>query len=122
MTLGKRFLQDFGGFWNQHRANLASKIEPKSMLYSKINYLKKTSFSIRKTNDFEGSRGRSWEQKSIQHRSNNNQKSVLTCEGILASIFHRFWWSLEAKLDPSQKSNKNGYEKTSQNKAPKKAL
>ena len=56
-------------------------------------------------------------------RSKIDQKSMLTGEGFLASIFHRFWWILEAKLDPSwhQKSNKNGYEKPSKKEAPKTA-
>ena len=57
-----------------------------------------------------------------KRRSKIGQKSMLTCEGILASIFHRFWWIWEAKLDPSwhQKPNKNGCEKPSKNEAPKK--
>ena len=49
MPLGIRFLQDFGGFWDQNGANLASKIEPKSMLSSKSNLLKKLRFSKGKT-------------------------------------------------------------------------
>ena len=60
----------------------------------------------------------------IKNRSIIDQKIMLTCEGILASIFHRFWWILEAKLDESwhQKRSKNGYEKPSKNDAPKTAL
>ena len=45
IPLGIRFLQDFGGFWDQNGPNLASKIEPKSMLSSKGDFLKKPRFS-----------------------------------------------------------------------------
>ena len=49
IPLGIRFLQDFGGFWDQNGPNLASKIEPKSMLSSKGDFLKKLRFSSGKT-------------------------------------------------------------------------
>ena len=45
MPLGIRFLQDFGGFWDQNGGKLASKIEPKTMLSSKGVFLKKRGFS-----------------------------------------------------------------------------
>ena len=48
---------------------LASKIEQKSMLSSRGDFLKKTLFFLRKNHDFEGSGGRSWEQKSIKNLS-----------------------------------------------------
>ena len=34
-------------------------------------FFEKTWFSLRKNNDFEGSGGRSWDQKSIKNRSKN---------------------------------------------------
>ena len=40
MPLGIRFLQDFGGFWEENGAKLASKIEPKTMLSSKGDFLR----------------------------------------------------------------------------------
>ena len=48
-----------------------------------------------------------------KNRSKIDQKSMLTCEGILASIFHRFWWILGAKLGGKiePRSIKNGIEK-----------
>ena len=62
-------------------------------------------------------------QVESKNRLKIDQKMKSTWEGILASIFHRFWWILETKLDPSwhQKSNKNGYKKPSKKEAPKKA-
>ena len=117
--LGIRFLQDFKGFWEQNGGKLVSKIEPKTMLSWKGDFLKKHCFSNGKNHDFEGS----GVEVGSKNRSTIDQKSMLTCEGILASIFHRFWWILEAKLDPSwhPKPNKNGYKKPSKKEAPKKA-
>ena len=45
MPLGIRFLEDFGGFWDQNGSKLASKIEPKTMLSSKGDFLKKHRFA-----------------------------------------------------------------------------
>ena len=42
MPLGIWFLQDFGGFWEEHGGKLASKIEPKTMLSSKGDFLNKS--------------------------------------------------------------------------------
>ena len=52
-------------------------------------------------------------QVGSQNRSKIDQKRNLTWEGILASIFHGFWWILEAKLAPSwdQKSIQKGIQK-----------
>ena len=36
-----------------------------------------------------------------QNPSRIDQKSISTWEGLLTSIFHRFWWILEAKMGPS---------------------
>ena len=118
MPLGIRFLEDFGGFWDQNGSKLAFKIEPKTMLSSKGVFLKKPCFSLGKTMILKV-RGM---EVGIKNRSIIDQKIMLTCEGILASIFHRFWWILGAKLDPSlhQKPTKNGCEKPSKNEAPKK--
>ena len=49
MPLGIRFLEDFGGFWDQNGSKLAFKIEPKTMLSSKGVFLKKPCFSLGKT-------------------------------------------------------------------------
>ena len=118
MPLGIRFLEDFGGFWDQNGGKLASKIEPKTMLSSKGVFLKKRGFSLGKTMIL---KVRGMEVGS-KNRSKIDQKCMLTCEGILASIFHRFWWILGAKLDPSwhQKPTKNGCEKPSKSEAPRK--
>ena len=53
IPLGIGFLPDFGGFWVDFEGMLASKIEQKSMLFSRGDFLKKTLFFIRKNNDFE---------------------------------------------------------------------
>ena len=49
-----------------------------------------------------------------KNRLKIDQKMKSTWEGILASIFHRFWWILGAKLGGKiePKSIKNGIEKT----------
>ena len=49
MPLRTGFLIDFEGFRKQNGGMLASKIEPKSMLSSRGDFLKKLRFSLRKT-------------------------------------------------------------------------
>ena len=63
-----RILVDLG---RQNGAKLASESHPKSIPTSKGGFLKKLCFSLRKTNDFEGSGVQSWEWKSIKNRSKN---------------------------------------------------
>ena len=68
MALGVKFLKDFGGFgmakWSQVGTRIASKIDPNF----ERRCFEKTLFFLRKNNDFEGSGGRSWDQKSIKNR------------------------------------------------------
>ena len=45
MPLGLRFLEDFGGFWDLKLKQVGFKIEPKTMLSSKGDFLKKPHFS-----------------------------------------------------------------------------
>ena len=63
-----RFFKDFDGFgeakWSQVGTQIASKIDPNI----EKRFFEKTLFFLRKNNDFEGSGGRSWEQKSIKNR------------------------------------------------------
>ena len=96
---------------------LASKIEQKSMLSSRGDFLKKPCFSLGKTMILKDP----GVEVGSKNRSKIYQKRRSTWEGILTSIFHRFWWILGAKLEPSwhQKPTKNGCEKTSKNEAPK---
>ena len=67
-----RNLKDFGGFgkakWSQVGTGIGSKIDPN---FERRRF-EKTLFFLRKNNDFEGSGGRSWDQKSIKNRSKND--------------------------------------------------
>ena len=112
------FWSDFNGFLKEKCRHVATNIEQKSMPTSKSDFLKKPCFSLGKTMILKvrGMEG------GIKNRSIIDQKIMLTCEGILASIFHRFWWIWEAKLEPSwhQKPTKNGCEKPSKSEAPRK--
>ena len=56
MPLRIGFLKDFSGFWGQNGGMLASKIEQKSMLSSRDDFLKIPCFSIGKTMIFKGPR------------------------------------------------------------------
>ena len=53
-------------------------------------------------------------QVGNKNRSKIDPKRSSTSEGILAPIFHRFWWILGGKLGPKiePRSIKNGIEKT----------
>ena len=104
MPLRIGFFKDFNGFWKQNGAMLASKIEQKSMLSSRGDFLKKPCFSIGKTMILKDL----GVEVGSKNLSKIDQKRRSTCEGILASIFHRFWWILGAKLG----AIKNGIEKT----------
>ena len=109
MPSGINFLEDFGGFyfpkWNQD----ASKNLLKSMSISKGYFFKKPCFSLGKTMILKV-RG---VQVGSKNRLKIDQKMKSTWEGILASIFHRFWWILGAKLGGKiePRSIKNGIEK-----------
>ena len=115
MPLRIGFLSDCEGFWKQNGGMLASKIEQKSMLSSRGDFLEKLCFSSGKTPIFKdpgvevGSKNRS--------KSDQNLKSNTKC--LLASIFLRFWWISEATLASKThpRSIKNGIEKTMKKKA-----
>ena len=77
------------------------KCKNRKKLENSAQIFEKTLFFRRKNHNFEGSGGRSWEQKSVK-----NQKRMLTCEGILASIFFDFdgfwrpsWTQVGSKID-----------------------
>ena len=94
MHLGIDLCKDFGGFLEEKWRHVGTKIEQKSMPTSKEDFLKKPCFSLGKTMILKV-RGM---EVGIKNRSIIDQKIMLTCEGILASIFHRFWWIWGAKL------------------------
>ena len=109
MPLRIGFLKDFSGFWKQNGGMLASKIEQKSMLSSRGDFLKKPCFSLGKTMILKDP----GVEVGSKNRSKIYQKRRSTWEGILTSIFHRFWWILGAKLGGKiePRSIKNGTEK-----------
>ena len=109
MPLRIGFLKDFSGFWRQNGGMLASKIEQKSMLSSRGDFLKKPCFSLGKTMILKDP----GVEVGSKNRSKIYQKRRSTWEGILTSIFHRFWWILGAKLGGKiePRSIKNGTEK-----------
>ena len=53
--------------WSQVGTKIASQIDPNF----ERRFFEKTMFFLRKNNDFEGSGGRSWDQKSIKNPSKN---------------------------------------------------
>ena len=69
MPLGTDLWVDYGGFWCQNRAMLATKWDQKSMLTSKGHF--SNFFFIRKNDVFWDPKGRSWEQKSTKKPSKN---------------------------------------------------
>ena len=96
---------DFGGFWVAKRNQVGTKME------SNID------FSENMENAF-GARPLmpNWVQEvqvGSKHRLKIDQKRSSTWEGILASIFERFWWILGGKLGSKieQKSIQKGIEK-----------
>ena len=109
MPLRIGFLKDLSGFWRQNGGMLASKIEQKSMLSSRGDFLKKPCFSLGKTMILKDP----GVEVGSKNRSKIYQKRRSTWEGILTSIFHRFWWILGAKLGGKiePRSIKNGTEK-----------
>ena len=118
MPLRIGFFKDFNGFWKQNGAMLASKIEQKSMLSSRGDFLKKHRFFLRKKMILK--------DPGVEVGSKNlpkiDLKSSSTWEGILASILHGFCSTLEAKLALSWHRNsiKNFSEKALKKDAKKK--
>ena len=94
---------DFG---RENGAKLAPKSEPKSMLPLKLkNQLNASPLAPNWVRGVQvGSKNRSKIDPNIESNM----------EGILASIFHRFWWILGGKLGGKiePKSIKNGIKKT----------
>ena len=86
MPLRIELLSDFAKFWKQNGGMLASKIEQKSMLSSRGDFLKILIFSLGKTRIFKdpGFEVRSKNRSKIDQ----NLKSKITC--LLESIFDRF--------------------------------
>ena len=72
--------------WHQNRSKIDPNFEKR--------FFEKTSFSLRNYYNFEDSGDRSWREI----RWKIDQKMKPTWEGILTSIFHRFWWVLGPKL------------------------
>ena len=114
MHLGIDFWKDFGGFLDAKWTHVGTKIEQKSMPTSNNDFLKKTSFTIGKTM-----------MLSVQgievggkKRWKIDQKMKSRWEGILASIFLRFWWILGPKLGSKMepRSIQNGVEKNNRKK------
>ena len=85
------FLVDFG---TQMEASWLPKSNPKRCYLQKAIFLKKRHFSPRKNHDFEGSGGRSWEQRSIKNRLktqvNMRRHLGIDFSSILVD-FGRFW-------------------------------
>ena len=109
MHLGIDFWKDFGGFWEGKWSQVGTKIHQKLASFTKRHFLKKPCFSLGKTMILKV-RG---VQVGSKNRLKIDQKMKSTWEGILASIFHRFWWILGAKLGGKiePRSIKNGTEK-----------
>ena len=80
------FLSDFDGFRKQHGGMLASKIEQKSMLSSRDDFLKIPCFSIGKTMIFKGPRVEVGSK--TRSKIDKNLKSNIKC--LLASILGGF--------------------------------
>ena len=94
MHLGIDFWKDFNGFWKENGGMLAPKSHPKSIPTSKNDILKKPSFSLGKTMilKVQGIEVGSKNQSKI------DEKMKSRWEGVLGSVFHRFWWVWKAKL------------------------
>ena len=104
--LGSVFGRILVVFWTKNGGMLVPKSEPKSMLPLKLkNQLNASPLA---PNWVRGA------QVGSKNRSKIDPNIESNMEGILASIFHRFWWILGAKLGGKikPKSIKNGIEKT----------
>ena len=94
MRLGIDFWEDFGGFLEEKWRQVGTQIDEKSMPTSKRDFSKKPCFSSRKTMilKVQGS------EVGSKNQSKNYPKMKSRWEGILASIFIRFWWIFGGKL------------------------
>ena len=94
MHLGIDFWKDFGGFWKENGGMLAPKSNPKLIPTWKIDFLKNRRFSLGKTMilKVQGTEVGSKNQSKI------HEKMKSRWEGVLGSVFHRFWWVWKAKL------------------------
>ena len=103
--LGSIFGRILVDFWRKNGGMLAPKSEPKSML------------PLKRKNQLNASPlAPNWVrgvQVGSKNRSKIDQKRRSTWEGILASIFDRFWWILGGKLGSKieQKSIQKAIEK-----------
>ena len=66
MPLGIRFLEDLGGFWEPKWKQVGLPNRTQNDVIFKRRFFEKNKFFLGKNNDFEGSGGGSWEQKSIK--------------------------------------------------------
>ena len=89
------------------------KWHPKSIPPSNTDFLKKTLFSLRKNNDFEGSGDRSWDPKSIKNQSKIHLNLGRPLDVDFSSILVDFGSQDGAKLGwkIDKKSFKKGHEK-----------
>ena len=73
---------------------LEPKSHPKSIPTSKNDFLKNLRFSLGKTMilKVQGI------EVGNKNQSKNNEKIKSRWEGVLGSVFHRFWWVWKAKL------------------------
>ena len=103
MHLGIDFWKDFGEFLNENSKHVGIKIKQKSMPTSKSDCLKKPRFSNGKTMILrvQGIEVGSKNQRKI------DKKMESRWEGILESIFNRFWWIFERKLGWKMKPREN---------------
>ena len=106
----------FGGFWwilgPKIEASWLSKSSPKRCYLQKVIFWKNLIFP-KENEGFWRFGGWKLGPKIDEKLIKNSSKNILTCEGILAPIFLRFWWIWEAKLASSWHQNtiKNGCEK-----------
>ena len=71
MHLGIDFRKDFGGFWEAKWSQVGTKIASKIDPNFERRFFENALFFLRKNNDFEGSGGLSWDEKSMKNRSKN---------------------------------------------------
>ena len=100
---------DFG---RENGGKLVPTSNEKSMLIAKGDFLKKQCFSL-KNNDFEGSGGGSWEQKSIKNRSKVKVQDGVRLGIDFQSIQVDFGNQVGTKIE--QKSIPKGIKKLIQN-------
>ena len=106
MPLGIDFGEDFGGFGEPKWSHVGTQMEPKMDLMLRTPKIKKTLKNQWNCNDFGGSGGPSWEQKSIKKGGQHGKAS-----------WHRFLIDFGGFWEASwgRKSNKNRSKKASKN-------